>query len=99
VGAQASKRATGAVGGLMDVEKITLIDAQTEVEGKLKGKDARILGRFLGDIELSGRLILGEGSRVEAKIVADMAEMSGEFKGNRRAQPDSARKSAVAGQH
>ena len=65
----------------MEVEKITLIDAQTDVEGKLKGKDARILGRFRGDIELSGRLILGEGSRVEAKIAADVAEISGEFKG------------------
>ena len=65
----------------MEAEKITLVDAQTEVEGKLKGKDARILGRFHGDIELSGRLTLGEGSRVEAKIVADAAEISGEFKG------------------
>jgi cytoskeletal protein CcmA (bactofilin family) len=66
----------------MEVEKLTVIDAQTEIEGRLKGKDARILGRFRGDIELTGRIILGEGSRVEAKIVADAAEISGEYKGD-----------------
>ncbi|MBN2371014.1 MAG: polymer-forming cytoskeletal protein [Vicinamibacteria bacterium] len=66
----------------MEVEKLTVIDAQTEIEGKLKGKDARIFGRFRGDIELTGRIILGEGSRVEAKIAADAAEISGEYKGD-----------------
>jgi cytoskeletal protein CcmA (bactofilin family) len=63
-------------------EKLTLIDAQTDIEGKLKGKDARILGRFRGEIDLSGRLVLGEGSRVEATLKADAAEIAGEFKGD-----------------
>ena len=36
---------------------------------------------FRGQIELTGRLILGEGSRVDAKVVADSAEIAGEFKG------------------
>ncbi|HKC12301.1 MAG TPA: polymer-forming cytoskeletal protein [Vicinamibacteria bacterium] len=65
----------------MEANKITLIDAQADVEGKLKGKDAHILGRFRGEVELSGRLLLGEGSRVDAKIAADLAEVAGEFKG------------------
>ena len=65
----------------MPGDTITLIDAQADVEGKLAGKDARILGRFRGEIELTGRLLMGEGSHVEAKVRADAAEVAGEFKG------------------
>jgi cytoskeletal protein CcmA (bactofilin family) len=59
----------------------TQIDPQADFEGKLTGKDARILGRFKGEIHLSGRLILGDASKVEAKVKADVAEIGGEFKG------------------
>ena len=59
----------------------TLIDTDADCEGKLKGKNARILGRFRGDIELTGRLEVGEGARVEAKVKADAAEIAGELKG------------------
>jgi cytoskeletal protein CcmA (bactofilin family) len=62
-------------------DKGTLIDTDARIEGTLSGKDARILGRFKGDIEIKGRLILGEGSVVEAKVLADTAEIAGEFKG------------------
>lgn len=65
----------------MEAEKATLIDADTEVEGKLTGKDARILGRFKGKIEIKGRLQVGEGARVEANVQADVAEIAGEFSG------------------
>jgi cytoskeletal protein CcmA (bactofilin family) len=64
----------------------TVIDAQTDVEGKLRGKDALVLGRFRGEIEISGRLVLGQGARVEATVVADAAEISGELKGDVRAR-------------
>ena len=70
----------------MAEENVTVIDAQTNVEGKLRGKDAIVRGRFKGEIEISGRLVLGEGSRVEATIVADAAEISGELKGDVRAR-------------
>jgi cytoskeletal protein CcmA (bactofilin family) len=60
----------------------TLIDAESHFEGKLSGKDARILGRFKGEIEVSGRLQVGEGARVEAKIKADAAEIAGELTGD-----------------
>jgi cytoskeletal protein CcmA (bactofilin family) len=66
----------------MEGNNLTLIDANSDVEGKLTGKDARILGRFRGEIALSGRLILGEGSRVEGKVVADAAEIAGTYKGD-----------------
>jgi cytoskeletal protein CcmA (bactofilin family) len=64
----------------------TIIDAQADVEGTLKGKDAQVLGRFRGQIELTGRLVLGEGARVDARVVADAVEIAGEFKGELRAR-------------
>ena len=57
-------------GGAMEPDTVTVIDANANVEGKLTGKDARIMGKFRGEIALSGRLFMGEGSRVEAKVVA-----------------------------
>jgi cytoskeletal protein CcmA (bactofilin family) len=65
----------------MDADKVTLIDADADVEGKLKGKDARIFGRFRGEVAVAGRLQVGEGSRVEAKVSADVAEIAGEYTG------------------
>jgi cytoskeletal protein CcmA (bactofilin family) len=65
----------------MEADKTSVVDAQCEFQGKLTGRDARVLGRFRGDIELSGRLATGEGSRVEARIKADSAEIAGEFVG------------------
>jgi cytoskeletal protein CcmA (bactofilin family) len=65
----------------MDAEKATIIDAAAQVEGKLTGKDARILGTFKGEITLTGRLQLGEGCQVEATIKADQVEIAGQFKG------------------
>jgi cytoskeletal protein CcmA (bactofilin family) len=59
----------------------TVIDAHGDVEGKLKGKDVHILGRFRGEIEATGRLVTGEGSKIDAHIVADAAEIAGELKG------------------
>jgi cytoskeletal protein CcmA (bactofilin family) len=67
-------------------EKVTIIDAQADFEGKLKGKDAVVHGRLRGEIALSGRLVLGEGARVEATISADAVEVAGEIKGDVRAR-------------
>jgi cytoskeletal protein CcmA (bactofilin family) len=68
------------------MESTTTIDMQADVEGTLKGKDAQVLGRFRGQIELTGRLVLGEGARVEARVVADVVEIAGEFKGDLKAR-------------
>jgi cytoskeletal protein CcmA (bactofilin family) len=67
-------------------EKLTVVDAQADFEGKLKGKDAVVHGRFRGEIALSGRLVLGEGARVEAVVSADAVEVAGELKGDLRAR-------------
>src|SRR5687768_4588307 len=68
-------------GGRMDTDKATLIDSHADVEGSLKGKDAHVMGRFQGTLELTGRFVVGEGARVEALVTADAAEIAGEFKG------------------
>lgn len=67
-------------------EKATLIDAQAEIDGKLKGKDAVVHGHFKGEVTLSGRLVLAEGARVEATVSADAVEIAGEVKGDVRAR-------------
>ncbi len=67
-------------------EKATVIDAQADFEGKLKGKDAVIHGRFKGEVALSGRLVIAEGSKVEATVSADAVEVAGELKGDVRAR-------------
>jgi cytoskeletal protein CcmA (bactofilin family) len=66
----------------MDADKPTLIDAKAEVEGTLIGKDVQVLGRFKGEIEISGRLVVGEGGRVEARVTADAVEVGGDLKGD-----------------
>jgi cytoskeletal protein CcmA (bactofilin family) len=68
----------------METDKTTVVDAESDVDGKLKGRDARVLGRFRGEIELSGRLATGEGSKVDARLQADAAEIAGEFSGEIR---------------
>ena len=59
----------------------TIIDAHGDVEGKLKGKDVHVFGRFRGEIEVTGRFLMGEGAKVDAKVMADAAEIGGELKG------------------
>ena len=60
----------------------SVIDANADFEGKVRGKDAQILGRFTGEIELTGRLVTGEASRVHARVTADVAEIGGEYQGD-----------------
>jgi cytoskeletal protein CcmA (bactofilin family) len=64
----------------------TLIDGQASFEGKLTGKNVRIAGAFRGEIHVSGRLHLTDGARVEARAVADAAEIGGDFKGELKAR-------------
>jgi len=62
-------------------DKTTVIAADSEFHGKLTGKDARVLGHFRGDVDLTGRFSTGEASKVEARVKADSAEIAGEFVG------------------
>lgn len=64
----------------------TVVDTDADIQGKLSGKDAQLLGRFKGDIALTGRLAIGEGANVEAKVSADTVEIGGAFKGEVKAR-------------
>jgi cytoskeletal protein CcmA (bactofilin family) len=64
----------------------SVIGPDAAFEGTLKGQDAQILGRFKGDVTISGRLAIGEGAGVEAKVAADVVEIGGTFKGELRAR-------------
>src|SRR5512143_1797418 len=55
----------------MPDEKVTIIDAQADIEG---------------EIAVTGRLVLGEGARVEAAVSADSGEVHGEVRGDVRAR-------------
>ncbi len=70
----------------MESDKSTLIDSEADLQGRLQGKDARVLGLFRGEIELSGRLQIGEKARVEARVQVDSAEIAGEYRGELRAR-------------
>lgn len=59
----------------------TSVDADAEFEGILNGKDAQILGKFKGEILLTGKLVIGEGAKVDARVTADVVEISGAYKG------------------
>ncbi len=67
-------------------DKLTIVDAAARVEGKLTGRDARILGRFEGEIQLAGRLQIGEGAQVDGKVKADACEIGGRYRGQLEAR-------------
>ena len=60
----------------------TTVGADAEFEGILNGKDAQILGRFKGEVLVTGKLSIGEGARVDANVTADTVEIAGAFKGS-----------------
>lgn len=70
----------------MEPDKPTLIDIEADLEGRLQGKDVRVLGAFRGEIVLTGRLHVGESARVDARVQADTAEIAGEYRGELRAR-------------
>ena len=63
-----------------------LLAANRRLNSKLAGKDARILGHFKGEIELTGHLFTGEGSRVEATASVETAELAGQYDGEIKAR-------------
>jgi len=59
----------------------TSVGPDAEFEGTLTGKDAQILGRFKGEAHVTGKLTIGDGARVDAKVTADTVEIAGSFRG------------------
>ncbi len=59
----------------------TFIDAETSIDGKILGKDATIAGKFKGEVNLTGALVLSASANVDATVQADLVEVGGEFSG------------------
>lgn len=59
----------------------TFIDAETSIDGKIHGKDATIAGKFKGEVNLTGTLVLSPTANVDATIQAELVEVGGAFSG------------------
>lgn len=67
-------------------DNFSKIDASTNLKGTIKTQnDVRIDGVLEGDIETSGKLIIGKEAKVKGKISCENAEIEGVFKGELRA--------------
>ena len=67
-------------------DNFSKIDASTNLKGTIKTQnDVRIDGVLEGDIETSGKLIIGKEAKVKGKILCENAEIEGVFKGELRA--------------
>src|SRR5262245_15106845 len=70
----------------MPEDKTTVVDAQAQLEGKLSGKDATVHGRVRGEVNLTGRLLIGEEGKVHASVAAESVEIAGQLEGDVRAR-------------
>jgi cytoskeletal protein CcmA (bactofilin family) len=70
----------------VSAEASAVLSEEAEFVGRMEGKDLHVLGRFEGELTLSGRLRVGRQARVKAKIQAGSVELNGEFDGEIRAQ-------------
>lgn len=59
----------------------TLIDADTSIDGKIQGKDATIAGKFKGEVNLTGALVIAPSANVDATVQAALVEVGGAFSG------------------
>ena len=67
-------------------DQFSKIDVNTILKGTIKAQgDVRIDGFLEGDIETSGKLIIGKEAKVKGKILCENAEIEGEFNGELRA--------------
>ena len=66
----------------IDAGSINLLGAGTKINGDITSNgDFRIDGNLLGNITISGKLVLGSTGRIEGNIQCANADLSGEVKG------------------
>lgn len=66
----------------IDAGSINLLGAGTKINGDIiSNGDFRIDGNLLGNITISGKLVLGSTGRIEGNIQCANADLSGEVKG------------------
>lgn len=63
--------------------KESLIAADITIEGKIEGSGSvRIAGRFKGDVNVQGDLLIEAGAKVTGAVRADKVVVAGELEGN-----------------
>jgi len=67
-------------------QNLTVLASGCAVSGRVSGRDLDVLGRFEGDLELSGRVHVAPGSQVKGKVRANLVEIEGDFEGEVRAE-------------
>lgn len=66
-----------------ETSAINIIGSGTKITGDIVSNgDVRIDGQLKGNINTSGRLVLGSGALIEGDVQAANAELMGEVKGN-----------------
>lgn len=66
----------------VDAGSINLLGSGTKINGDINSNgDFRIDGHLLGNITISGKLVLGNTGRIEGNIQCTNADLSGEVKG------------------
>jgi cytoskeletal protein CcmA (bactofilin family) len=67
-------------------QDLTVLASGCAVSGRVAGRDLDVLGRFEGDLELSGRVHVAPGSQVKGRVRANLVEIDGDFEGEVRAE-------------
>lgn len=61
---------------------VSLIGAGTEIIGEVKcANDLRVDGSVKGDLQVKGKLVIGNAGRVEGEVECNNGDISGELKG------------------
>jgi cytoskeletal protein CcmA (bactofilin family) len=67
-------------------QNLTVLASGCAVSGRVSGRDLDVLGRFEGDLDLTGRVHVAPGSQVKGKVRANLVEIEGDFEGEVRAE-------------
>ena len=65
-------------------QDLTVLASGCAVSGRVAGRDLDVLGRFEGDLDLSGRVHVASGSQVKGRVRANLVEIDGDFEGEVR---------------
>lgn len=67
-------------------QDLTVLASGCAVSGRVSGRDLDVLGRFEGDLDLTGRVHVASGSQVKGRVRASLVEIDGDFEGEVRAE-------------
>jgi cytoskeletal protein CcmA (bactofilin family) len=71
---------------MLDPHKdLTVLASECAFSGRVSGRDLDVLGRFEGDLDLSGRVHVAAGGKVKGRVRAAVVQIDGHFEGEVRA--------------